>query len=93
MTMGKATEPSVLPGCEGNNNCLSSQVRKAMENYFADLDGHEASNIYELFMAQVEKPMFEMVLQITRGNITRAAQILGLNRGTLRNRLKKYDLE
>jgi Fis family transcriptional regulator, factor for inversion stimulation protein len=77
----------------GNGNCLSKNVQTAVENYFADLDGHEASNIYDLFIEQVEKPMFEVVMQVTRGNITKASEILGLNRGTLRNRLKKYGLD
>ena len=78
---------------DNGNNCLSNNVRKAVETYFTDLDGHEASNLYELFISQVEKPMFEVVMQASRGNITRAAQMLGLNRGTLRNRLKKYGLD
>ena len=78
---------------ESNNECLSSNVRKAVENYFADLDGHDATNLYDLFISQVEKPMFEVVMQVSRGNITRAAQMLGLNRGTLRSRLKKYGLD
>ena len=78
---------------ESSNECLSSNVRKAVENYFADLDGHEAANLYDLFISQVEKPMFEVVMQASRGNITKAAQMLGLNRGTLRSRLKKYGLD
>lgn len=73
-------------------DCLSNNVRRALENYFADLDGHETSNIYNLFLEQFEKPLFEIVMQEARGNVTRAAIILGLNRGTLRNRLKKYGL-
>ena len=76
-----------------SNSCLSKDVRKAMESYFADLDGHEANNLYELFISQVEKPMLEVVMEFARGNITKASQILGLNRGTLRSRLKKYGLD
>ena len=78
---------------ETSSDCLSSNVRKSVENYFADLDGHEATNLYDLFISQVEKPMFEVVMQASRGNITKAAQMLGLNRGTLRNRLRKYGLD
>ncbi|MEX0951228.1 MAG: DNA-binding transcriptional regulator Fis [Gammaproteobacteria bacterium] len=73
--------------------CLSESVRKAMEAYFADMDGHEVNDLYELVMAQVEKPLFEVVMDSTRGNITKAAQVLGMNRGTLRTRLKKYGLD
>jgi Fis family transcriptional regulator len=93
MTVAKPEERHSQTAPDCSNGSLSNSVRKAMENYFADLDGHEAGNLYDLFLAQVEKPMFEVVMQAARGNITRAAQMLGLNRGTLRNRLKKYGLE
>ena len=72
--------------------CLSDSVREAMEQYFSDLDGHEPSELYDLFLTQVERPLFEQVMAHTGGNVSRAAQVLGLNRGTLRKRLKKYDL-
>ena len=75
------------------SRCLSDSVREATEKYLQDLDGHEPCELYDLFMAQVEKPLIEVVLGHTRGNVSRAAQVLGLNRGTLRNRLKKYDLD
>jgi len=65
----------------------------AMENYFSDLDGHDARNLYDLFITQVEKPMLEVVLEQTHGNMTRASRMLGLNRATLRTRLKKYGLD
>ena len=77
----------------GRHNGLGHSVRQAMENYFADLDGHDATNLYDLFIAQVEKPMLEVVLQQTCGNMTRASRMLGLNRATLRSRLKKYGLD
>jgi len=76
----------------GTVRCLSDNVREAMEKYFADLEGHEPSDLYDLFLAQVERPLFEKVMHHTGGNVSRAAQLLGLNRATLRNRLKKYDL-
>ena len=93
MTVVKTNNHQPVFSDEQISECLGSSVRRAMENYFADLDGHDASNLYELFLSQVEKPMFEVVMRITRGNITRAAEILGLNRGTLRNRLRKYGLD
>lgn len=73
--------------------CLGDNVREAMEKYFSDLDGHEPSDLHELIMSQVEKPLIESVIDNSRGNLTRAAQVLGLNRGTLRNRMQKYGLE
>ncbi len=71
---------------------LSECVEEAMDNYFKDLDGHEASELYELIISQVEKPLFETTLKNYKGNISRAAQALGLNRGTVLSRLKKYGL-
>lgn len=73
--------------------CLADNVQRAMEAYFEDLDGHEAVDLYALFLEEVEKPFFDVVMQFTQGNITHAAQILGLNRVTLRSRLKKYSLD
>lgn len=73
--------------------CLSDNVHRAMESYFEDLDGHDVTDLYDLFLEEVEKPFFDVVMKHTRGNITHAAQMLGLNRVTLRNRLKKYGLD
>jgi len=71
---------------------LSECVEEVMRHYFKALDGHEVSDLYALVISQVEKPLFEIVLQNYKGNISRTAQVLGLNRGTLRSRLKKYGL-
>lgn len=72
--------------------CLSDNVREAMDEYFVDLDGHETTDLYDLFLEQVEKPLFEAVMENVEGNISRASDMLGMNRGTLRARLKKYGL-
>ena len=73
--------------------CLSDNVREALDRYFRDLDGYEPADLHELIMSQVEKPLIESVIDNTRGNLTRAAQVLGVNRGTLRNRMQKYGLD
>ena len=73
--------------------CLADNVECAMKTYFKDLDGHETRDLYSLFMQEVEKPFFKVVMRHTRGNLTHAAQMLGLNRITLRNRLKKYGID
>ena len=72
---------------------LSDNVHEAMERYFRDMDGHDPAGLYELFMSEVEKPLFEVVMKNTGGNISRAAQLLGLNRATLRSRLDKYGID
>ena len=71
---------------------LNECVEKSLKNYFRDLDGEEAANIHELVISQVEKPLFQIVLSHYNGNISRTAQALGLNRGTVLGRLKKYGL-
>jgi len=81
------------PTLSGNSKCLGENVRDAMERYFRDLDGYEPTNLYELVISQVEKPLIESVIDNTRGNISHAAQLLGMNRGTLRSRMQKYGLD
>ena len=49
-------------------------------------------SVYELVLAEVEQPLLDMVMQYTRGNQTRAALMMGINRGTLRKKLKKYGM-
>ncbi len=75
-----------------NPTCLSEYIEMALERYFADLDGQPGGNLYAMVMQQVEKPLLETVLHHTRGNQTKAAQYLGINRATLRKRLKAYNL-
>ncbi len=71
---------------------LAQQVRLSLQRYFEDLNGQPAAELYELVIAQVEKPLLEIVMRETRGNITKAAQVLGINRATLRTKLNKYGL-
>lgn len=83
------------PANNANNTqgqSLRGCVEQAMENYFKHLDGQDVSDVYDMVMAEVEAPMLEIVLKYTRHNQTRAAQVLGLNRGTLRKKLKQYGL-
>ena len=67
-------------------------VKEAVENYFRHLDGHDMSELFDLVMTEVEAPLLESVLEYTRGNQSRAAAILGINRVTLRKKLKRYNL-
>ena len=67
-------------------------MEKTLRNYFRDLEGEDTSDLYDLVISEVEKPLFEVVLNQYNGNISRTAQALGLNRGTVLGRLKKYGL-
>ena len=71
---------------------LRTCVREAVENYFRHLDGHEVSEFFTLVMAEVEAPLLETVLAHANGNQSRAAAMLGINRATLRKKLKRYNL-
>lgn len=77
---------------ESSHAPLSQCVETALKDYFKNLDGHPAANLYEMLLAEVEAPLFKATLEHTHGNQSRAAEILGLNRGTLRKKLKTYGL-
>jgi Fis family transcriptional regulator, factor for inversion stimulation protein len=72
---------------------LSACVRKMMTQYFKDLDGEGATDIYDMVVANVEKPLLEVVLHHAEGNQTQAAELLGLNRNTLRKKLTQHGIE
>jgi Fis family transcriptional regulator len=74
-------------------NELSTTVRKVMRQYFKDLDGEKASGIYDMVVLAVEKPMLEVVMFQAQGNQTRAAELLGMNRNTLRKKLQQHGLD
>ncbi|OOF43193.1 MULTISPECIES: DNA-binding transcriptional regulator Fis [Rodentibacter] len=74
------------------NKPLRDSVKQALRNYLSQLDGQDVNDLYELVLSEVEHPMLDMVMQYTRGNQTRAANMLGINRGTLRKKLKKYGM-
>ena len=74
------------------NAPLCELVQHSLEQYFKDLNGQTPAELHDLVISQVEKPLLEVVMRETNGNISRAAQMLGLNRATLRTRLNKYGL-
>jgi len=71
---------------------LRDRVEKALKNYLSELDGQPVTDIYEMLLSEVEAPLLETVMIYTRGNQSEASIMLGLNRGTLRKKLKKYGL-
>ena len=75
-----------------NQAQLADSVSKALQTYFDDLDGERAGGIYDMVRRCVEKPMLEVVLAQARGNQTLADQMLGVNRNTLRKKMKEYGL-
>ncbi|OOZ41577.1 Fis family transcriptional regulator [Solemya pervernicosa gill symbiont] len=72
---------------------LRESVRSALELYFMDLNGHQPEDLYRMVMGEVEHPLLETVMIYAQGNQTRAAEILGINRSTLRKKLKEHNLD
>ena len=75
-----------------NASTLRDCVESTLSNYFAQLDGAPVTDVYQLVLTEVEAPLLEQVLKYTRNNQTKASTLLGLNRGTLRKKLKQYGL-
>jgi Fis family transcriptional regulator, factor for inversion stimulation protein len=76
-----------------NDNEIARYVRRAMDGYFRDLDGEKPCAIYDMVIGSVEKPLIEVVLHRVSGNQTQAAQLLGMNRNTLRKKIRAYGIK
>lgn len=71
---------------------LRNHAEEALHTYFANLNGHRPARLYDLVMREVEVPLFKTVMDYAQGNQCRAAALLGINRGTLRKKLKEFGL-
>lgn len=71
---------------------LCQSVRGSLRRYFKDLNGEEPMNLHCMVISEVEKPLLELVMERAESNQTRAARMLGINRNTLRKKLKLYNL-
>jgi Fis family transcriptional regulator, factor for inversion stimulation protein len=74
-------------------NDLADAVRRALERYFKDMDGEKPTSIHEMVLKNVEKPMIETVLRFAEGNQTLAAEMLGINRNTLRSKMQRLRIK
>ena len=72
---------------------LKHYVSSCLDNYFKALNGHQPNDLYRLVINQVEGPLLETVMRYSDGNQSRAAQILGINRATLRKKLRFHQIE
>lgn len=91
-TFNQAVDRAELVTPLDNNQTLRDSVERALQNYFDQLDGQDVSGIYDMVLSEVEVPLLETVMKYTRDNQTKASQVLGLNRGTLRKKLKQYGM-
>ncbi len=74
------------------SNEIADAVVRTLDQYFRDLDGARPAALYDMVMRSVERPMLEFVLQQAKGNQTVAADMLGINRNTLRRKLTDHNL-
>ncbi len=90
--MDTDTVKIVLTSQDSRAQTLSDHVQVALRNYFSNLHGERVCGVYDMVLSEIEVPLLEVVLEYARGNQTLAAEILGLNRGTLRKKLKTYHM-
>ena len=69
---------------------LRRSVQEALQNYFGKLGNVLVNNLYEMVLAEIEAPLLDVVMRHTKGNQSKAANLLGISRGTLRKKLKTY---
>jgi len=86
------TSVAAPAGSAGKTMPLRVSVRNALRDYLGNVDSELVSDLYALVLSEVEAPMLEMVMEKVRFNQSKAARMLGLNRGTLRTKLKQYDM-
>ena len=77
---------------ERSNHSLRETVTSSLHLSFNQMSGHEPEGLYMMYIEEVERPLLELVMQYCKGNQTKAAKYLGINRGTLRKKLKMYGL-
>jgi Fis family transcriptional regulator len=71
---------------------IRRSVQSAIELYLGDLNGHKVNDLYDVVLSEVEPALLDVVMNYVQGNQTQAAELLGINRGTLRKKLKQYGL-
>ncbi len=81
-----------VPHAMGASHCLREYAEKTLRRYFSDLDGHDPSGLYGFVLGEIEQPLLKTLMEYTRGNQSRASEILGLNRSTLRKKLRQYKI-
>ena len=72
---------------------LSSSIESALYSYLETLDGHMPCNLHKMVVGEAEQTLFKVVMEHVQGNQSRAAEMLSINRGTLRKKLKQYGIK
>ena len=90
--MSKQPKTTITIEKERRQAPLRRSVEVAIALYFSHLDGDQPANLYEMVIAETEYGLLKSVLEHTQGNQSKAAECLGINRGTLRKKLKAHQL-
>lgn len=73
--------------------CLREFVRNVVGQYLVDMGNTPPDDLHRFILREVERPLIEAVMEHTGGNQSRSAEILGITRSTLRNRIRRYGLD
>tara|TARA_A100000164_G_scaffold347361_1_gene348727 strand:+ start:854 stop:1120 length:267 start_codon:yes stop_codon:yes gene_type:complete len=78
---------------DSSKELLNVGTEKAIKKYLKSLNGYKPTDLYKLVIGEIEKPMFKTIMDFSEGNQSHAAEILGISRGTLRKKLKDYNIK
>jgi Fis family transcriptional regulator, factor for inversion stimulation protein len=93
MASSTTIDTTAKPTIGKTDTTLRTCVQRSLSNYFSQLGDAEPAELYDMVLAEVEAPLLEAVMSYTKGNQSRAAILLGISRGTLRKKLKIYNLD
>ena len=74
------------------NTSIQTLIKQVLDIYLSTEHGYEPTNLHQIILAEIEKPLLEGILQHTNGNLSHAATILGLSRSTLRKKLQALSI-
>ena len=92
--LGEAPESEPMAAAGARSESLSEAVERHLRDYFAaHSSGLPADGLYKRVLQEVERPLIALTLASTKGNQINAAQVLGMNRNTLRKKIKELDIQ
>lgn len=86
-------QPVATPATQTPSCSMSECVQRSLSNYFSQLGDQNPNELYDMVLGEVERPLLEAMMAHTKGNQSKAAIYLGISRGTLRKKLKIYNLD